>query len=88
MVNAARLRKTAVATFYVYLVFLVCYLPAFCAGVARIHGETSLLSLLSGFSHTFVYLNSSLNPLIYCWKMRNIRQTVENTIQGIFPCGT
>ena len=39
-------------------------------------------------SNTFVHLNSSLNPLIYCWKMRNIRQTVKNTLQGIFPCGT
>ena len=86
--NAARLRKTTVATFYVYLVFLLCYLPIFCTGVARIHGETPLLSLISEFSYTFVYLNSSLNPLIYCWKMRNIRQTVKNTLQGIFACGT
>ena len=84
MVNPARLRKTAVATFYVYLMFLVCYLPSFCVGVARIHGETPLLSLLSEVSHTIVYLNSSLNPLIYCWKMRNIRQTVKNMLQSIF----
>ena len=88
MANAARLRKTAVATFYRYLVFLVCYLPTFCTGVARIHGETPLLSLLMQFSCTFVYLNSSLNPLIYCWKMRNVRQAVKNILQSIFPCGT
>ena len=90
MANAARLRKTAVATFYVYLVFLACYLPIFCTGAAslRVHRETPLLSLLWKFSNTFVHLNSSLNPLIYCWKMRNIRQTVKNTLQGIFPCGT
>ena len=86
--NVARLRKTAVVTFYVYLVFLVCYLPIFCTGVARIHGETPLLSLLSEFSYTFAYLNSSLNPLIYCWKMRKIRQTAKNILEGIFPCGT
>ena len=86
--NAARLRKTAVATFYVYLVFLVCYLPTLCAGVASIHGENPLVLLLSEFSYTFVYLNSSLNPLIYCWKMRNIRQAVKNILESIFPCGT
>ena len=88
MANAARLRKTAVATFYVYLVFLVCYLPTLCAGVASIHGENPLVLLLSEFSYTFVYLNSSLNPLIYCWKMRNIRQAVKNILESIFPCGT
>ena len=88
MASAARLRKTVVATFYAYLVFLVCYLPTFCIGVAKVHGETPLLSLFWEFSYTFVHLNSSLNPLIYCWKMRNIRQTVKNTLQSIFPCGT
>ena len=30
MANAARLRKSAIATFYVYLVFFVCYLPRTC----------------------------------------------------------
>ena len=88
MASAARLRKTVVATFYAYLVFLVCYLPIFCIGVAKVHGETPLLSLFWEFSYTFVHLNSSLNPLIYCWKMRNIRQTVKNILQSIFPCGT
>ena len=86
--NVARLRKTAVATFYVYLVFLVCYLPTLCIGVARIRGKTPLVSLLAEFSYTFVFLNSSLNPLIYCWKMRNIRQAVKNILGSIFPCGT
>ena len=61
--NVARLRKTAVATFYVYLMFLVCYLPIFCTGVARIHVETPLLLLLPEFSYTFVYLNSSLQKI-------------------------
>ena len=88
MASAARLRKSAVATFYAYLVFLVCYLPAFCTGVAKVHGETPLLSLLWVFRYTFMHLNSSLNPLIYCWKMRNIRQAVKNILGSIFPCGT
>ena len=29
MANAARLRKSAVSSFFVYMVFLVCYLPIF-----------------------------------------------------------
>ena len=44
--NVARLRKTAVVTFYVYLMFLVCYLPIFCTGVARIHGETPYITFI------------------------------------------
>ena len=88
MANAARLRKTAVATFYVYILFSVCYLPIACAGLATmIHGKNALLSHLWFFTWTVVYLNSSFNPLIYSWKMRNIRQAVLDTLRNICPSG-
>ena len=84
MANAARLKKSSLATFYVYFVYLVCYLPKFCVVFAQTIGETPLLSHLSFFTLTLVYLNSSLNPLIYCWKMRHIRQTVLDILRNIF----
>ena len=88
MANAARLRKTAVATFYVYILFLVCYLPIACAGLATmIHGKNAFLSHLWLFTLTVVYLNSSFNPLIYSWKMRHIRQVVLDTLRNICPSG-
>ena len=88
MANAARLRKTAVATFYVYILFSVCYLPIACAGLATmIHGKNAFLSHLWLFTSTVLYLNSSLNPLIYSWKMRHIRQAVLDTLRNICPSG-
>ena len=87
MPNAARQRKMAVATFYVYVVYLVCYLPVACIVFAKTNGETVLLSRLEYFTLTLAYLNSSLNPLIYCWKMRHIRQTVMVILRNIFPSG-
>ena len=72
MANAARLRKTAVATFTcnVYLVFNFFYLPIACAGLATmIHGKNVFLSHL-WFFYSDRYLNSSLNPLIYGLTMR------------------
>ncbi|CAH3108682.1 unnamed protein product [Porites lobata] len=71
MANAARLKKCSLATFHIYLVYLACYLPIACVVLAKINGKTALYFTLV----TLVYLNSSLNPLIYCWKMRHIRQT-------------
>ena len=86
--NTARLRKTAVATFYVYILFSVCYLPIACAGLATmIHGKNAFLSHLWFVTSTVVYLNSSLNPLIYSWKMRHIRQAVLDTLRNICPSG-
>ncbi|CAH3023987.1 unnamed protein product [Porites evermanni] len=87
MANSARLRKTVVATFYVYIVFLVCYLPLFCVrAVTATRGESALGLHLLYYAATIMYLNSSLNPLIYCWKMRHIRQVVVQILRGVFVC--
>ena len=89
MANAARLKKSSLATFYVYFVYLVCYLPTSCILFAKaVNDETPLLSHLHYFTRTLVYLNSSLNPLIYCWRMRHIRQTVMDILRNIFAIGS
>ena len=87
MANYARLVKLALGTFYVYLVFLLCYLPLTCVRIVLIISRfnTTTWHILH-YSWTMVFLNSSLNPLIYCWKMRHIRRAVINIMQNIFPC--
>ena len=85
MANAARLKKIEPATFYVYVVFLACLLPFLCVKTAiRMYGESVLRMHLLHYSMTLVFLNSSLNPLIYCRKMRNIRQAVKSVLRKIF----
>ena len=85
LANAARLKKTALATFYVYVVFVVCFLPFICVTAAyQIYDKPELWLHLSYYSWTLMYLNSSLNPLVYCWKMRNIRQAVISVFRNIF----
>ena len=77
MTNFAGIVKTAVGVFYVYVVFLFCYLPYFISLAAiTIVGPIAVLKRLHFFSSTLVFLNSSLNPVIYCWKMRHIRHVV------------
>ena len=85
--NVARLVKLAVGTFYVYLVFLLCYLPIICLNIALIiSGYNTTTRHILYYSWTMMFLNSSLNPLIYCWRMRHIRHAVINIMQNIFPC--
>ena len=85
LASDARLKKTALATFYMYIVFLGCYVPYFCVRAAfRISGESVLRQHLFYYFLTLMYLNSSLNPLVYCWKMRNIRQAVMSLLRNIF----
>ena len=87
MANAARQRKTAFTSVYVYVVFLACYLPISFVKFAKISDETTLLSHLFYFTLTLAHLNSSINPLIYCWKMRCIRQTVMDILRNIVAIG-
>ena len=89
MVNAARQMKSAVGTFYVYLVFLVCYLPFISINVVKaITGPGALIKPLFDYTYTLVLLNSSLNPLVYCWKMKHIRHTIMNILRNMFSSGT
>ena len=84
MAHFASVIKSAVGIFYVYLVFLVCYLPIviFLAGII-INGQNIALKRLFLFSLTLVFLNSSLNPVIYCWKMRHIRHAVMDMLRNM-----
>ena len=80
--NFASLIKSAIGTFCVYLVFLVCYLPIFiCFAAIAIYGLSIALNRLLLFSCTLLFLNSSLNPVIYCWKMRHIRHSIVDILR-------
>ena len=80
--NFIVLIKSTVGIFYVYLVFLICYLPhLICMAVIRIYGSSIVLKKLLLYSLTLMYLNSSLNPIIYCWKMRHIRHAIMDILR-------
>ena len=82
--NFAVLIKSATSIFYVYFVFLTCYLPFFiCVALFNIYGPNVVLKELLLFSWTLVFLNSSLNPVIYCWKMRQIRHATMDVLQKV-----
>ena len=82
--NFASLIKSVVGIFYVYLMFLICYLPYFiCLAAFKSNGPNATLKKFFLFSLTLLYLNSSLNPVIYCWKMRHIRHAVMNILRNM-----
>ena len=82
--NFASLIKSAVGTFYVFLVFLACYLAILiCLIAIAIYDPNIASKRLLLFPCTLVFLNSSLNPIVYCWKMRHIRHTVMNILRSM-----
>ena len=82
--NFAGLVKSAVCTFYVFIVFLICYVPlVIYLLTVTISGPSIALKRLNLLSSVFVFLNSSLNPVIYCWKMRHIRRAVMDILRNM-----
>ncbi len=82
--NAASIRKSAIGTFYIYVVSLLCFVPNVCSFIAMtMFEQSSALKGLTVCTLTVVFLNSSLNPLIYCWKMRNIRHTIMDILRNM-----
>ena len=86
MESAVRKRKSAISMFHVYFVLLVCYLPHYCFLVARLiqSPQSTALRVTGRFSKTLVFLNSSLNPVIYGWKMKHIRHAMIDTLRNLF----
>ena len=80
--NIARYRKTVSSALWVQMTLAVCYLPYGVVGAfISQRGLSASVSLARAFAVTLVYLNSSLNPILYCWKIREVRETVKDTIR-------
>ena len=83
--EALRQRKSAYNSLFVSVVFLACNLP-FLASIILYWTNTSEISfLVANFASIFlIYLNSSLNPFINCWRYPEIRLSVKTTVKQIF----
>ena len=80
-----REKMSAFNTVYFYVIFVACYLPHFCSA-ALLKINSAQISFWLAFYVTlfFVLLNSSLNPIVYCWRYREIRQIMKSTVKKIF----
>ena len=80
-----RQNKSAYNALIVYVVFLACYLPLFTTFILlTVDNFRSSFLVYDHVSIFFAFLNSSLNPLLYCWRYREIRVNVKNSLSNIF----
>ena len=89
--NIARYRKAVYSALWVQGTLVVCYLPLNIVNTYALttqKGFSLSVYLAWHFMSTLVFLNSSLNPLLYCWKIREVRQAVKETLRQIFCCSS
>ena len=85
--NIERYRKAVFSALWVQCTLVACYLPygIVVALVSRRKASPSGVLFLD-FASTLVNLNSSLNPFLYCWKIREVKQAVKETIREALCC--
>ena len=74
--NMARYKKAVSSALWLQLTLVACYLPYDI--VAALRAESGIFSSLHharSYTITLVYLNSSLNPILYYWKIVEDGQT-------------
>ena len=75
-----RYKKTVSNALWVHFTLLACYVPfGVVSGVKAITGD--ILPVAEGFTATLILFNSSLNPVLYCWRIREVRKAVKQTIR-------
>ena len=82
--NIARYKKAMSTAIWLQLAVVACYLPhGIVVASVTSNGLSSPFLHASNYTVTLVYLNSSLNPILYCWKIEEIRQAVKDTIRQL-----
>ena len=83
--NNARYKKTVSSVLWIQLTLTIRYLPLIVTiGLVSSKAPTSTL-YASGIAVTLLFLNSSLNPFLYCWKINEIRAAVKGIVSRLFP---
>ena len=79
----ASLRKSAFNAFVVFIVLVICYFPYLVVSTIDIIDNVGDLTPRSLLSSTALFLNSALNPLLYFWRIREIRLATLQTFRGL-----
>ena len=86
VINMAKLRKSAVSIAYIAVIFQVCYLPLFCVLVVNVvHYEGGKPEAAYTCAIAVVQMSSSVNPVLYCWRMKDIRRAVMRIFNHCLP---
>ena len=82
-------KKSVNAMRYVYVALLLCYIPITCVALMYINPKPSYISILlpvGNFASTLLFFNSSLNPVLYCWRIRQVRAAMWNVVNNYICC--
>ncbi|XP_068730688.1 melanocortin receptor 5-like [Montipora capricornis] len=82
--NIARYRKAVNSALLLQVTLVICYFPfIMVAFFTTALGISPAIYLAGNITISLVFLNSSLNPVLYCWKIKEVRNSVKETVRKL-----
>lgn len=83
-INFEKYKKSVFSILYILAIFYLGYLPVVGTLSLRLVSKyTKLEDVFLDASLVFVFMSSSLNPLLYLWRMKDIRTEVTRLVKRI-----
>ena len=87
--NMERYKKSVSSIAWVQLALLLCFIPFTVGSMLFTHRK--LTGVATGIAHfcvsiPYVLFNPALNPILYCWKIREVKQAMKETIRKVICC--
>ncbi|XP_078344975.1 histamine H2 receptor-like [Oculina patagonica] len=80
--HVSGLRKSALNTFVFYIALIICYFPSYILvtlnGLFNMEWQPEW-----NFATTAVFINSSINPFLYFWRLRELRTAIVETVRHL-----
>ena len=83
--DIARYKKAVSSALWLQLTLIACYLPFQITDI--IYDPNNVkpsVFLVAQYTFILVYLNSTLNPILYCWKIGEVREAVKDILRKWF----
>ena len=85
--NIVRSTKSAKNTFIYYMMMILCYTPLFISMFVSAFFRQYWRDEFS-LAETVAFMNSSINPFLYCWRLRELRKAVVKTTKQMLRLQT
>ena len=76
--NIQQSKKSAKNTFIYFIVMILCYLPLLIS-MSILAVSPDQWTIEWTLTETLALMNSSINPFLYCWRLRELREAVVKT---------